>query len=99
MKSLALGSLAAVLLSSIVGCAGVASKTEAVPTQEVARAGEYCHKKLPAVGPTVPTMVQPASGDIIDYYGPCDGPSVSEQIEQQRRFEAFRFGRDYMDEG
>jgi len=24
---------------------------------------------------------------------------VSEQIEQQRRFEAFRFGRDYMDEG
>jgi hypothetical protein len=90
--------LASILLSSIVGCAGVAPDAAVVSTQEVAR-GEYCHKKLPAVGPASPTMVQPSPGDIIDYYGPCDGPSASEQIQQQRRFESFRFGRDYMDEG
>jgi len=91
-------SLASILLSSVVGCAGVAPNTTVVATQEVAR-GDYCHKILPAVGPASPTMAQPSAGDIIDYYGPCDGPSVSEQIQQQRRFESYRFGRDYMDEG
>lgn len=90
--------LASILLSSIVGCAGVAPDVAVVSTQK-AVSGDYCHKKLPAVGPASPTMVQPSAGDIIDYYGPCDGPSVSEQIQQQRRFESFRFGRDYMDEG
>jgi len=90
--------LASILLSSVVGCAGVAPTAGVVPTQEVAR-GEYCNKKLPAVGSASPTMVQPSPGDIIDYYGPCDGPSASEQMQQQRRFESFRFGRDYMDEG
>ena len=98
MNRFVLTPLATVLLSSMVGCAGVAPKNAAVSTQEVA-SGDYCHKKLPAVGPSVPTMVQPSPGDIIDYYGPCDGPSVSEQIQKQRRFESFRFGRDYMDEG
>jgi hypothetical protein len=90
--------LVAVLLSPLVGCAGVASNFDTGSTQHVA-SGEYCHKKLPAVGPGTPTMVQPAPSDIIDYYGPCDGPSISEQVQQQRRFESFRFGRDYMDEG
>jgi len=90
--------LVIILLPFAVGCAGVASNFAAVSTQQMA-SGDYCNKKMPAVGPTVPTMVQPAAGDIIDYYGPCDGPSVNEQIQQQRRFESFRFGRDYMDEG
>ncbi|HUR72603.1 MAG TPA: hypothetical protein VMZ02_11480 [Candidatus Limnocylindrales bacterium] len=90
--------VAAVLLSFVIGCAGVTRNPPEVASQEVAR-GEYCHKKLPAVGPAAPTMVQPAAGDIIDYYGPCDGPSLTEQRQHQRRFESFRFGRDYMDEG
>lgn len=98
MNRFALAPLVTVLLTSALGCAGVARNAEVGSTQEVAK-GDYCHKKLQAVGPTVPTMVQPSPGDIIDYYGPCDGPSASEQIQQQRRFESFRFGRDYMDEG
>ena len=98
MNRCVLAPCASLLLVFTVGCAGVAPSVEVVATQEVAR-GDYCHKKLQAVGPAVPTMVQPSPRDIIDYYGPCDGPSVSEQIQQQRRFESFRFGRDYMDEG
>lgn len=98
MNRFVLATLATVLLTSVLGCAGVAPNAAAVSTEAVAQ-GDYCHKRLPAVGPPVPTMVQPSPGDIIDYYGPCDGPSISEQIQQQRRFESFRFGRDYMDEG
>jgi hypothetical protein len=90
--------LATGLLSFVVGCAGVAPNTATVSTQAVAQGG-YCHKKLPSVGPGNPTLVNPTAGDIIDYYGPCDGPSAAEQIQQQKRFESFRFGRDYMDEG
>ncbi|HEX6768815.1 MAG TPA: hypothetical protein VF208_05645 [Candidatus Binatia bacterium] len=71
---------------------------ELVATQEVA-GEDYCHKKLQAVGPAVATAVQPSPGEIIEYNGPCDGPSVSEQIQQKRRFESFCFGKDYMDEG
>ena len=86
------------LLASILGCSAGAPNAEVVASTEAAK-GDYCHKKLQAVGPPVPTLTQASTGDITDYYGPCDGPSVSEQIEQQRRFESFRFGRDYMDEG
>ena len=90
--------LATGLLVFVVGCAGVAPTPARESTQEVAQ-GAYCHKKLPSVGPGNPTLVNPMPGDIIDYYGPCDGPSATEQIQQQKRFESFRFGRDYMDEG
>jgi hypothetical protein len=86
-----------VVLASITGCAGGAYNLATVYQQE---AGDgYCHKKLQSVSPS--DRVRPTQGasDYIDYYGPCNGPSVAEQIEKQRRFEQFRFGREYMDEG
>jgi hypothetical protein len=99
MSQFVLKHCATFLLLSVVGCAGVAPDTVTVATQESSARGEYCHKKLPAVGPTDANMVGPSPGDIIDYYGPCDGPTMAEQLQQQRHFESFRFGRDYMDEG
>ena len=46
-------SLASILLSSIVGCAGVAPNTwTVVATQEVAR-GDYCHKNIASRGSRV----------------------------------------------
>jgi hypothetical protein len=60
----------------------------------------YCQKKLQPLGSTDPAkQLQSGSGDYIDYSGPCDGPSNSDQVRKQKRFESFRFGRDYMDEG
>ena len=56
MNRFMLAPLVTVLLSPIIGCGGVAPNTAVVSTQEVAR-GDYCHKKLPAVGPSNPTMV------------------------------------------
>jgi len=98
MNRFVLTTLMAIFLASFVGCTN-GGYNMADLSQKVAGNG-YCHKKLQPIGPTDPARTtQSRSGDYIDYYGPCDGPSTLEQIQQQRRFERFRFGRDYMDEG
>jgi hypothetical protein len=91
------GLTAALFVFSIAGCTSGAYNA-ATPYQQQAGNG-YCHKKLQPIGPSDPARQTQAAGDYIDYYGPCDGPSTAEQIRKQRRFEQFRFGRDYMDEG
>jgi hypothetical protein len=93
-----LTTLLAIFLFSFAGCITGAYNVATLSQQE-GRSG-YCHKKLEPVGPSdLARPSQSGSGDYIDYYGPCDGPSVRDQVQQQRRFEQFRFGRDYMDEG
>jgi hypothetical protein len=91
-------SLVSVLASS-AGCAVATYNVAAVSQQEIAEADGYCHRKLQPVGPSDLITRTPNDGDFIDYYGPCNGPSLADQIEKQRRFESFRFGREYMDEG
>jgi hypothetical protein len=59
---------------------------------------DYCHRIIEPIGPTDPARpAQADPGDYISYSGPCDGPSRGEMIRDQRRFEQFRYGRDYMD--
>lgn len=88
-----------VLLVSLAGCAPSAYNV-AVGGDQAKGGDGYCHKKLQPIGPTETSRpAQIGSGDFIDYYGPCDGPSVTDQVEKQRRYEQFRFGREYMDEG
>jgi hypothetical protein len=81
---------------SFVGCASGAYN---MATLDKEAGSDYCHKKLQPIGPTDPARPTLNGGDYIDYSGPCDGPSRLEQVKKQRRFEQFRFGRDYMDEG
>ena len=97
MNRLRLHATLLILLATGAGCASGAYNLAALP--EEAGSG-YCHKKLQPVGATDPARINQAnSSDYIDYSGPCDGPTTAEQIRKQRRFESFRFGRDYMDEG
>lgn len=99
MNRFGLTSLLVVFLLSFIGCTNGRTYTMATLYQQEAANG-YCHKKLQPIGPTDPRRPAQIGGDgFIDYYGPCDGPSISEQIQAQRRFERFRFGRDYADEG
>jgi hypothetical protein len=87
-----------IFLFSLVGCTTGAYNMATLDKQEPGEG--YCHKKLQPVGPSdLARPTQSGSDDFIDYSGPCDGPSIKEQTKQQRRFEQFRFGRDYMDEG
>lgn len=88
----------AIVLSFIAGCTTGTSSVATVYQQEAVDG--YCHEKLQPVGSSDVARPMQARGDAyIDYYGPCDGPSAAEQVRKQRRFEQFRFGRDYMDEG
>jgi hypothetical protein len=98
MNRFGLATSLVVFLISFAGCTNSAYDVATVYQQEAGSG--YCHKKLQPIGPTDPARPnQIGGGDYIDYYGPCDGPSVTEQIQAQKRFERFRFGRDYMDEG
>ncbi len=98
MKRFRLMSSLIIFLVSFVGCT---SRTYNMATVDKQEAGSgYCHKKLQPIGPSdLARPTQVGADDYIDYYGPCDGPSTAEQIQAQKRFEQFRFGRDYMDEG
>jgi hypothetical protein len=98
MNHVGLASALVIFLVSFIGCTTGTYNVAALSQQEAASG--YCHKKLQPIGstdPARPTVI--GGGDYIDYYGPCDGPSVRDQIKEQKRFEQFRFGRDYMDEG
>jgi hypothetical protein len=80
----------------LLGCVSNGSFEPVARSKQEAGDG-YCHMRLQPVGPTdVARPTQSRSGDYIDYYGSCDGPSSAEQIRKQQRFERFRFGRDFM---
>jgi hypothetical protein len=97
MNRIGLTTSSVIFLFSVAGCATGAYNPASLEKQ--AAGSGYCHKKLQPIGPTDPAKVNRSAGDYIDYYGPCDGPTIAEQTRDQRRFERFRFGRDYMDEG
>lgn len=98
MNCFGLKTCVVIVLFFLAGCTSGAYN-RATPYQQEAGNG-YCHKKLQPVGPSdLARSTQIDGDDYIDYYGPCDGPSISEQIQKQKRYEQFRFGREYMDEG
>lgn len=96
MNRFGLANSLVILSLSFIGCAAGPSSVATVG--QPSANGGYCQQKIPAIGPAAPGPAVQA-GDIIDYHGPCEGPSTADQIQAQKRFEQFRFGRDYMDEG
>ena len=65
-----------------------------------AESGEYCHLKFPAIDPGTlgskhPRLQNPAGGDIIDYYGPCDhDPLGKDEVQTQIREQWEQDNRD-----
>ena len=65
-------------------------------------AGEnYCHMKFPAMDENTLAENQPQlkpswTGDVIDFYGPCDeSPTGKDQVIAQRRDAQYRLETDY----
>lgn len=63
----------------------------------------YCHMKFPAIRQSTlatnhPTLKSSTTGDVIDFYGPCDeSPTGSDQVQAQKREESSMFERAYGD--
>ena len=99
MKKVGSAISAIVLVGSLVGSAYAVDNS--VSSSE--SSDNYCHLKLPAIRPKTLATREPqtkssTSGDVIDYYGPCnESPTSQDQVISQRHDEEFSFGRNYED--
>ncbi len=75
---------------------GVISKSELAP-------GSYCNIKFPAIDENSlnsdqPVLKSPSSGDIIDFYGPCDtNPTGPDQVQSQKQDLDLNLAHGYAD--
>ena len=80
---------AALLLVGNIATSGLALADDALIEKDVAP-GTYCHQKFQAIDPSTldsdnPSLRSSTSGDVIDYYGPCDEtPDGKDQVWQQK---------------
>ena len=81
--------LAGLVLMGSVGVSA-AKAADGVITKEEAVPGSYCHMQFPAIEESTlytdhPVLKSADSGDIIDFYGPCDeNPLGQDQVMAQR---------------
>ena len=69
--------LVALILLSNIAVSATALANDGVISEDVLSSGSYCHEKFPAIeGKSLasndPVLKSAQSGDVIDYYGPCD---------------------------
>lgn len=73
---------------------------QAVEEEEAAGLGNYCHLTFPAIEPGTlgsdrPVLQRPGTGEIIDFYGPCDhNPLGADEVKSQIQNEEFMQNRD-----
>jgi hypothetical protein len=70
--------LVALILLGNIAVSGIAFAADGVISEDVLSTGSYCHEKFSAIeGKSLasddPVLKSAQAGDIIDYYGPCDG--------------------------
>jgi|SRR6266542_6897200 hypothetical protein len=81
---------AGLLFLSSLGAVNSVIAEDGVISKEVVTPGSYCHEKFRAMQPGTlytnhPTLQSSDSGDVIDYYGPCDeSPVGQDQIQEQK---------------
>ena len=88
MKFLKTTATAILLTGSLAGSALAA---DSVLSKEEVTPGSYCHMKFPAISEQTlltdyPQPESATSGDVIDFYGPCDeSPTGKDQVMEQKR--------------
>jgi hypothetical protein len=82
--------LAALFLLGNIVASGTALAADGVVSKNELTAGSYCHTKFPAIDgrsldSNTPVLKSRSSGDIIDFYGPCDeNPTGQDQVQAQQ---------------
>jgi hypothetical protein len=90
----------ALLLTAALGLSvGSALAAEGTVRKVSATSDGYCHLKIPAARPSTWTNDKPElkssnTGDIIDFYGPCDtNPTSKDLVESQSNARSLRYGK------
>ena len=89
MKSLK-ANLSMLLVVGVLGTSGAALAADGVGVEGQLASGSYCHEKFPAMTErsldgSQPQLKQSTTGDVVDYYGPCDeNPTGEHQIATQK---------------
>jgi hypothetical protein len=77
-----------ILASSLTGGALAADGT--ISKDQLSKSSDYCHQQFPAIRSRTlasdkPELKSPQSGDVVDYYGPCDeSPTGADQVQAQK---------------
>jgi hypothetical protein len=93
--------LSAAIIIGSIGVSGVALASDGVLPKQELTPGSYCHMQFPAMhrrslAGDQPMLKDEATGDIIDFYGPCDeSPTGKDQVAAQRLDEQHRFVDSY----
>lgn len=88
--------LAILLLAGIVGVNTAAlSADDGVLLKVRFGTSNYCHMKFPAIregtlGSAHPVLKHPSSGDIIDFYGPCNYDPTGKEARWAQRIQHLR---------
>jgi hypothetical protein len=95
--------LAALLLAGSVGAGNAFAAAEGVISNATLTPGSYCHLKFPAISENTlssdnPVLEDASTGEIVDFYGPCDeNPRGMNQIQHQGIEAQHRWAHDYED--
>jgi hypothetical protein len=95
--------LAALILVGSLGASNAFAAAPGVISNATLTPGSYCHLKFPAIREETlswdrPVLKDASSGDIIDFYGPCDtDPLGEDQVQQQRLELEHRRDRSFSD--
>jgi hypothetical protein len=95
--------LAALLLTGTLGAFNNATAEDGILSKDQLTAGSYCHEKFPAIRQGTLDSDQPAlkdssTGDVIDFYGPCnESPVGKDQVHEQQLDAQHQFQMEYSD--
>ena len=93
--------LPALVLVGIMATGNAFGSDQTLSSQEIAPGSNYCHMKFPAIrGDTLnwqePVVKNSDSGDIVDFYGPCnESPGGQDQVNVQRSTHQARHNMNY----
>jgi hypothetical protein len=82
--------LSMLLVVGVLGTSGAAIAADGAEVEGQLDAGSYCHEKFPAMterslSGNQPELKQPTTGDMVDYYGPCnEDPTGKDEIAAQK---------------
>src|SRR5499426_2440075 len=84
--------LAAVLFTGTLGAFNNAIAEDGILSKDQLTGTSYCHEKFPAIrqsnlGDDQPQLKDSSTGDVIDFYGPCNENPVGKDQDQTQRLE------------